>query len=140
MPELKPNQARFLSELLTAATIEQAAARAGISPRTGQRWLADDGGFIAALRVARRKSVESAVTRLAAGMSTAVSVLFKQLKCGTSSVELRAAALVIDRSLAGMELVDLSERLESLEARLGVAAPAPSPSANGRHASEVLDR
>src|SRR5687767_11054733 len=49
--KLTIKQARFLAELMTVDTIEQACEQAGVAPRTARRWMAQKD-FGAAMRQA----------------------------------------------------------------------------------------
>jgi hypothetical protein len=75
--------------------------------------------FRAKLRDARRAVVEGAIGRLQAAATEAVDTLRRNLTCGTPSVEVRAATAILDQAVRAVELWDLAERLDRLEARLG---------------------
>src|SRR5437870_1661431 len=57
---------RAIAALLTCRTHQEAARQAGIGERTLQRWLAEEPQFIAVLRAARRRLVETTIGRLQA--------------------------------------------------------------------------
>jgi hypothetical protein len=75
--------------------------------------------FKSRLRDARRAVVEGAIGRLQQAATEAVCALQRNLTCGTPSVEVRAAATILDQAVKAVELFDLAERVEHLEARLG---------------------
>ena len=103
-----------LAALLSEKTIALAAAKAGIGETTLLRWLADPA-FKARYREARRQVVEQAVAQLQRAASVAVSALSRNLTCGNPSVEVGAARTILDQAIKGLELVDLAERVETLE-------------------------
>jgi nitrogen-specific signal transduction histidine kinase len=120
-------QDQAIAGLLTAGTHAEAAVAAGISEATLQRWLRDPG-FVAAYRQARRQVVEAAVAQLQRATSNAVATLERNLDCKNPSVEVRAAATILERATKAVELVDLAERVEELERLLKeVQSDEPSP-------------
>ena len=81
------------------------------------RWI-QQADFRARLRDARRAVVEGAIGRLQQAATEAVETLRRNLTCGTPSVEVRAAATILDQAIKAVELFDMVERVEQLEARL----------------------
>ena len=110
-------QERAIIALLAHPTIGSAAAAAEVSEVTLWRWMKDPE-FKAKLRDARRELVETAIGRLSQVATEAVDALQRNLTCGTPSVEVRAATAIIDQAIKAVELFDLVERVEQLEARL----------------------
>ncbi len=117
MSGLSAKQETAVAALLSEATIAAAAAKVGVTERTLHRWL-DDPDFSEAYRAARREAVGQAISRLQQGSTHAVTVLFMLMadKSVSSSVRLRAAIAVLDFSLRAVELEDLQQRVEALEA------------------------
>jgi hypothetical protein len=103
-----------IASLLTEATIESAAQKAGVGERTLVRWL-QEPAFKAEYRAARRSVVESAIGRLQQAATQAVDALTRNLTCGTPAVEVGAAKAVLDQAIKAVELIDLAERVEALE-------------------------
>jgi hypothetical protein len=103
--------------LLAEATIEKAAAKAGVSLATLKRWLRDPV-FAGAFRAARRELVETAITRLQQTTTSAVSTLYESLHAPQSAVRVRAAAIILEQSLRATELVDLQQQVDELRAAL----------------------
>jgi hypothetical protein len=103
-----------IAALLTEPTHAAAAAKAGVSEATVQRWLRDPA-FAAAYRAARRAVVESAVGRLQQAAAKAVDALERNLTCGQAGAEIRAAVAVLDKAAWGVEFLDMAARLEDLE-------------------------
>jgi hypothetical protein len=118
-------QDRAIIALLTEPTVEAAARSIDIAPATIWRW-SQQPDFRARLRDARRAVVEGAIGRLQQTATEAVETLRRNLTCGAPSVEVRAATAILDQAVKAVELFDVVERLEQLEARLAATA-------EGRH-------
>src|SRR6266536_55070 len=123
--ELK--QERAIVALLTEATLGAVAKAADISEVTLWRWMKEPE-FKSRLRDARRAVVEGAIGRLQQAATQAVDTLQRNLTCGTPSVEVRAAIAILDQAIKAIELFDVVERVEQLEARLSSGGPAPERS------------
>ena len=123
-----------IAALLTEPTHAAAAAKAGVSEATVQRWLRRPE-FRAAYRSARGAVVESAVGRLQHATAEAVEVLRRNMACGVPAVEVRAAVAVIEKAVEGVELMNLATRLEELEALL-IPGAGPATSAWAAHTGE----
>jgi hypothetical protein len=119
-------QDRAILALLTEPTVEAAARSADVAPATIWRWT-QQADFRARLRDARRAIVEGAIGRLQQAATDAVETLRRNLTCGTPSVEVRAATAILDQAVKAVELFDLAERVEHLEARLGDGAREVEP-------------
>ena len=117
---LPGKQGRFLEALLTSPIIAAAAKKAGISERTGYRWLREDGEFRSRYREAKGQVIEHCTVLLAAGAHGAVAVLLKVANdaAAPSSARVLAAGKILDITLKVAGLDDLSGRVESLEAAL----------------------
>src|SRR5215213_4857777 len=116
------NQDRAIVALLNEPTLEAAAAAVGISDVTLWRWLKQPE-FKTRVREARRAMVEGAIGRLQQATTEAVDALRRNLACGTPSVEVRAATAILDQAVKAIELFDLTERVDRLEAQLATDAP-----------------
>ena len=103
-----------IAALLTTSTIGGAAKTVGVSESTLRRWLAEPD-FQACYREAREQAVRMAVGRLQALLARAGDALERAMICGTPSVEVRAAGIVIQEAFKGTELLDLAERVAALE-------------------------
>lgn len=110
-------QERAIVALLSEPSIEAAAKTADVSDATIWRWM-QQADFRAKLRDARRAVVEGAIGRLQQAATEAVSTLQRNLTCGTPAVEVRAATAILDQAIRAVELFDVVERVEELEARL----------------------
>jgi hypothetical protein len=112
-------QDKAILALLTEPTVEAAARAVDIAPATIWRWT-QQADFRARLRDARRAVVEGAIGRLQQTATEAVETLRRNLTCGTPSVEVRAATAILEQATRAVELFDIAERVEQLEARLAV--------------------
>jgi hypothetical protein len=112
-----------ITALLSEPTIAEVAAKTGIGERTLLRWLAEPE-FKARYRAARRSVVETAISRLQQAATEAVDALTRNLACGVPAVEVGAAKAVLDQAIKAVELIDLAERVERLEAQLAEERPA----------------
>lgn len=110
-------QDRTIAALLVEPTVEAAARSADVSDVTIWRWM-QRPEFRAKLRDARRAVVEAAVGHLQQASADAVETLRRNLTCGTPSVEVKAATAILDQAIKAIELFDVVERVEHLEARL----------------------
>jgi hypothetical protein len=110
-------QEAAIAALLTEETHERAAARAGISPPTLQRWLRLPA-FQDAYRRARREVLERTVATLLAAGGEAVKTLKDALKANNWHARIRAAIAVLSLSAKGLETYDLAEQVEQLRAQV----------------------
>jgi hypothetical protein len=115
--KLSRKQEQAIAALLAKPTLRKAAEAAGVSERTLRAWVKEQPAFLRAWRDARRRVVEHAVGQLQRAAGRAVRALVKNLACGQSAVEVRAAVALLDKALGGVELVDLLQRVEDLELR-----------------------
>lgn len=101
--------------LLSEATVEDAAKKAGVSYRSLKGWLILPV-FKSAYRAARTQLLERVVSRLLESTSEAVDTLKRNLTCGKPNAEIRAAAEIIKQGLHGAEVLDLETELQELRA------------------------
>ncbi|MDQ3302178.1 MAG: hypothetical protein M3518_02350 [Actinomycetota bacterium] len=113
--KLSHHQDRAVAGLLSTRTIAEAAAAAGVSSRTLERWLSESHEFVAEYRAARRRVVEGAVSQLQDATTEAVDCLKRNLSCGMPSTEVRAASVILDHALKAVEVYELESRLAALE-------------------------
>src|SRR5262245_22492626 len=95
---------RAVAALLTEPTVEAAAAAVGVSPATLYRWLGDPA-FASLYRASRRRALEAAVGQLQRASGQAVQALVDALSSRKVGDRIRAAALILDRAAAGVELL-----------------------------------
>ena len=120
---LTPKQDKALTALLSADTVKDAAKAAGVNEATLWRWL-QAPLFQQHYRSLRRQLVEAAVAQLQRDCTTAVRVLRQIAEDiqAPASARVTAARAIIDQSVAAVELMDIQERVERLEALLAAAA------------------
>jgi hypothetical protein len=112
--KLSRTQEKAIAALLSTRTIGEAAKTCGVNDATMWRWL-QLPDFAAAYRAARRQVVERAVSELQAACGEAVETLKRNLHCENAAVEIRAAQIILEQAIKGVELMDLQERIERLE-------------------------
>ena len=112
--KLSRTQEKAIAALLSTRTIGEAAKTCGVNDATMWRWL-QLPDFAAAYRAARRQVVERAVSELQAACGEAVETLKRNLHCENPAVEIRAAQIILEQAIKGVELIDLQERVERLE-------------------------
>jgi transposase len=115
--KLTRKQDDAIAALLSTSTIKEAAKATKIGVATLYRWL-QLPEFAAAYRTARREVVEHAITELQSATSEAVATLKRNLNCRNEAVEVRAASIVLEQAIKGVELMDLQARIEKLETRI----------------------
>ena len=108
------NKEKALAALLESASIADAAKRCELSQETLYRYLKDKE-FVTDYRNARRQVVENSITQLQQASGEAVEALRRNLSCTNPQAEIRAAQIILDNALKGVELVDILERLEQIE-------------------------
>lgn len=112
---LTPLQRKTIETLMTTGNVTAAAAAAGVNRGTVYRWMADDV-FVSELRSAEQLAVEGLSRSLAGLGDLASSALRDALAPGQKiTVRLRAAEIVTDRLLKIRELVELEQRIKTLE-------------------------
>lgn len=107
-------------ELLSGASATDAAGAAGVSRVSLWRWSQDDPAFLEYMRTGTDAALATAARRLKASADDAVSTLLEVMRDGGghgSMARLRAADLVLQHGARLAELVDLTARLDALEAR-----------------------
>lgn len=114
---LTPRQERAIGFLLVEPSIARAATAAGVGERTLHRWL-DDPPFARAYRAARRRAFEQAVAMTHRYATLAVQSLARIIadNAAPASARVAAATSVLRFAREGIELDDILERVESLEA------------------------
>jgi AcrR family transcriptional regulator len=108
------NKEKALAALLESSSITDAAKSCGLSQETLYRYLREKE-FVADYRNARRQVVENSITQLQQASGEAVEALRRNLSCSYPQAEIRAAQIILDNALKGVELVDILERLEQIE-------------------------
>jgi hypothetical protein len=120
--ELSPKQHQAVLALAQGMTHGAACNAAAISSRQLSRWK-DEASFRQAISEARREIYGQAVGAIVNAMVDATNTLLEICKNPEASDAARvsAARSILDGGLKGFGLVDLSERIEALEAQNGQA-------------------
>ncbi len=119
----------LVAALAAGQPVDAAARAARVSERTAYRRLTDPA-FKRAVQTARAELLAQAVGRLADAATAAVVTLRALLDAETDSVRLGAARVILDAGMKGAELVDLAERVATLEEQQ--AAVLDGPGERGR--------
>jgi hypothetical protein len=113
---LSRKQETAIVALLVSRTQQEAAKSIGVHPRTLTEWQRDPV-FAAAFRDARRRAVDQAVTRLQQLCGKAVTTLDDAMSGEDMNVAVRAAKIVLDMAMRGVEIDDLARQVEELQRR-----------------------
>jgi hypothetical protein len=103
-----------LTELVAGATRANAAAKAGISIRTLERWVAEHG-FKLELETARRTAFDKGLGVLRGAVAKAVETLMALLDSKHESERRHAASEILSFAFRAHETGELEARLEALE-------------------------
>ncbi len=104
----------LVAGLARGLTLRDAAQAAGVSERTAYRRAAD-AGFRQQVGRMRADLLAQAVGCLADAATAAVATLRALREAEADSVRLGAARAILDAGMKGAELVDLAERVATLE-------------------------
>ena len=109
-------QDQAIVALLENPTLDKAAAVLGVSGVTLWRWM-QKPAFLEAYRRARREAFSQSVARLQHASNAAVGTLLRVMtdREAPSASRVRAADVVLQTALRGMEMEDLEARLDRLE-------------------------
>lgn len=123
MPKMKPQTLRrryerAAQEMVKSGRRDQAAANAGISTSTLDRWHKDEV-FQEILREKQQQAMVRALAEVRSNLSDAANALLRNLTCGQPSSEIRAATALFDLTMRLHESVDLTDRLAQLELSVG---------------------
>ena len=113
---LNRRQDQWIVALLENPTLDKAAQAAGVSKVTLWRALRKPE-FMEAYRAARREAFSQSVARLQHASSAAVGTLLRIMtdREATPASRVRAADVVLQTALRGMEMEDLEARVAQLE-------------------------
>ena len=109
-------QDRILLALVEHPTLERAAAALGMSPVTLWRWL-QKPEFAETLRKARRETFSQSLARLQHAANAAVNTLLRVMtdREAPAASRVRAADVVLQATVRGMEVEDIEVRVAELE-------------------------
>lgn len=113
MPK-ETNKEKALTALLQSASVIEAAAKSGLSPKTLYRYL-EDANFKTEYKAARRKMFEQNIFKMQSLHNEAIETLKRNLYCENPSVEVRAAQIIVEANRKDFETFDILERMEILE-------------------------
>ena len=115
--KLTAKQERALVALLHCGEVRAAASDAGVGETSLWRWL-QTPEFQTRYKAARRQLVENALAQLQSDCAVAARVLREvaEDKTATATARVSAARAIIEQSVAAIQLTDLMERIEALEA------------------------
>lgn len=117
VPNLSRKAEAFLTALLSGQPVSSSARIAKISESTAWRYL-QRPAFQSRWRAARRAVIESAIAEMQSLTGEAVQCLRKQLDSPNAAASVRAASVIIQRALDGVDLMDFDQRLAAVEERL----------------------
>jgi len=109
------NVERAILALLELGHVEQAAKKIGVSTSTLQRLMRTEA-FQTAYADARRQLYEVGLSRLQSLSGEAIETLRLNLKATRPAIQVKAAGLILEHARHASEVLDLSERLNRLEA------------------------
>jgi hypothetical protein len=108
-----------IAALLSSTTIEKAAEKVKISPRTLKRWLAEDKDFKARYEAERMRLVEGATNFLLRLNRRAAATLGKNLAAPKPADSTRAAKVILELSHRGLEFQQLAAEIAELKKIVG---------------------
>lgn len=116
---LPAKQEAALAALLTNPMIKEAVLAAGVSETTIWRYLQDEK-FVSRYRAARRDAVNLAIMNLQQNACEAAKVLCQIATDETAphSSRVAAARTIIDQAIRGVEMDEMQQRIENLEAKI----------------------
>ena len=113
MPK-ETNKEKVLAALIETSSVRDAAKTSGVGEATDYRYLKDKE-FLSDYRNARRQTVETAIAQLQSAAGEAVETLKSSLHCENPAIAVRAAQIILDTAIKGLETTDILERLEQIE-------------------------
>lgn len=113
--KLSRKQEAAIGALLSCGTIGDAAAACGVSSVSLWRWM-QQPAFAAEYRGARARVVDAAISSLTQAASAAVGTLERNLTCQNFAVEVRSAQIILEQVVKIIEMGEMAERIEKLEA------------------------
>jgi hypothetical protein len=116
--KLTTKQAKAIPIVLAAKTYEEGCKLAQVSKSTFYSWMQEET-FTAEFNRQRNEIVEAAFSLIAQNIEKAVSTLVGLLDTSDDRVKRLTANDIIGHFLKRRELVDLEERIERIEQRLG---------------------
>jgi phage terminase small subunit len=111
---LSTKKQRAIVALLSSPSMTEAAAQAGVTTKTLERWLRDED-FVREYRAVRSQVMETAVARIQNAASEAVEALPRNLSPpAPASTQVRAAVSILALAAKGIEFYDLVQKVDEL--------------------------
>lgn len=117
MDDLTPKQLKLLKAMLICPTFEEAYRQSGIAKKTALKYR-NNPAFKQAYRQAKRDAMDLVTTQLQQSAMEAVRVL-KDVMTNEDTppaTRVQSARSILDNAYKGIELEDMAERLEEVEA------------------------
>ena len=115
--KFSPRQQKALAILVSMPTVEKAAVKIGVNPKTVWAWLKNPE-FRAELDRLRTGVVTDAIDRIKASAVAAVGALQLEMAQGKGASRVSAAKTLLDYVLGLRELDDVTDRLKRVEVLL----------------------
>lgn len=117
--ELAPKKKKFLLALLTSENVAEASKKAGVAESTGYRYMREDD-FKKHQRQVMRQIMQTTTGRLQYEAIKSVNVLAELRDDETTPpyARVEASKILLEMAYKSLELDDIQERLEHLEALL----------------------
>ena len=112
--KITAKQEKLIALLLTEKTIDEACKKANLAVTTYWRWMQNET-FLRQYRKARRGILENTVAKLQSITFAAIEALERNLNCENPGAEIRAAQIILEQSIKGLETLDVENRIEMLE-------------------------
>ena len=118
--DLSPRQRAFVGLLVSGKTQEQAAQTLGVEPRTCRRYYANP-----AVRLALKEAQDEGLAQVCRRMSAGAGAMLDVLQAVAAdvamppSVRVAAAKTWLDVMFRAKEMLELSQRVAALEAKMG---------------------
>ena len=117
--KLTPKQEATIIALLERGTIEEAANKVGVTRQTIHTWLREVPEFKRRLEVERKAVFDEAAGLIKTASRQAAAVMINLLDHRDSRTRIRAAKDILGYAIKTIELSDIEERLDRIEAALG---------------------
>jgi hypothetical protein len=110
----------FVAQLISHASVEDAAAASQISASTGWRYLRDETVLEQLRKVSRNVMRQSKALLQAASIESVQTLRTLLRKAETESVQLAAAKTLLEMGLKVIEIDDIEERITAIEQRVNL--------------------
>jgi len=106
--------------IISTPTIKQAAGIIGVTEKTVHKWL-NEPAFAREVQEAQEAATRNAVRRIMSTVDNAVSTLETIMQDATAATAPRvtAAAKLLDSALRAYDMIDIQNRLDAIERKIG---------------------